>query len=136
MADQQWAALVSEIQSDPLARGYAGMSDAQVLASLNTVDRDNWQALTGSEIVEAIDVTEYKALSVVNRDAVDMVVSSGDAIQTAPGSNARAIFIDAFGGGSTTITVLAAIANPQQSRAQELGISGYVTAYRVGQARA
>ncbi len=35
-----YARLKAEITSDPLARGYSGMTDAQVAASLNTVDRE------------------------------------------------------------------------------------------------
>jgi len=35
-----YAALKNEIMNDPLGRGYAGMNDAQVAVSLNTVDRE------------------------------------------------------------------------------------------------
>lgn len=127
--------LKAEITNDPLGRGYAGMTDAQVAADLNTVNRDNWVPLSSSQIFESIDAAEFVALTPAQQARVDRILGLGSGIQTTPGSQARSELIAVFGGGSTTITTLASIANQQISRAQELGLGvvreGHVTEARL-----
>ena len=61
-----YAILRSEIQSDPLTRGYAGMTDIQVADSLNTVDRTrNRSVITGKEVKERMQSEEYKRLTIL-----------------------------------------------------------------------
>jgi len=56
--------LEDEIASDPLERGYAAMTDAQLLTSINTADRSrNRTSMTGCEVKLQIDTSEYNVLS-------------------------------------------------------------------------
>lgn len=126
--------LKTEIDTDPLTRGYAGMSDQQVADSLNTANRDNWVSLSASQIFEAIDRSEFTALSAGDQGRIDRILGLGSGIQTAPGSQARDEMIAVFGGGSTTISNLLAVANPMQTRGQELGI-GIIRVGQVTEAR-
>lgn len=128
--------LSAELTGDPLGRNYSGMTNAQVVASLTAVDRDNWVTLTAAEIFEAVDLTEMNGLVADKRANVDTVLALGGDLATSPGSKVRSTLVDAFGGGSTTITTLASLANQQISRASELGIAGWVTEGRVAQAKA
>jgi len=134
MADR-YQILTDELNNDPLGRGYAGMSDADVVDSLNTADRDNWVELLSAEVFEVTDRSEFIALSSGNKDRVDRIFSLGSAIPSKPGSNARAELIAVFGSTSVTIQNLASIANQPISRAQELGLGGWVTEGRVAQVR-
>lgn len=115
-------ALVREITADPLGRGYAGMSDAEVVADLQTVYRDNWSALSSSQVFESIDIAEFQSLSAAEQVRVDRILGLGDDIQTAPDTQARAELLAVFSAGSATIAALIVLANPGQSRAQELGL--------------
>ncbi len=114
--------LKDELTLDPLARGYAGMNDAQVVADLNRAIQDNWVMLLSSDIFEAIDVNEFMALSPAQQSRIDRILGLGTEIRTAPSSHARAELLDVFTPGSATITSLIAIANQKISRATELGL--------------
>ena len=128
------AKLRTELTTDPLARGYAGMSDAQVITSLNTANRTITRSVIPSfEVVNAIVATEYAALTQVQRDAVQLVTGAGNV--DANNSNVRAIFQNVFGAGTTTRTNLLALPTVSVSRATELGI-GEVHTGDVAAARA
>ena len=128
--------LVDEIRNDPLARGYSGMTDAQIVTSLNTVDRDNERTtMSAGEVMESIDGTEFAALSAADKTRVDRVLGLGAEIVIGPGNAHNAVQeLLVFGGGSATITALAAMRNQQISRAQEVG-AGIVNLNTVGAAR-
>ena len=127
------AALKSEIDSDPLARGYSAMSDEAVAADLNTVYRTrNKSSLTGDEMFQATDGSEFTALtehkevswlSFCGRNSVD------------PFGSANVAFAQyIFGGGSTTVSNLNSLRTESVSRASELGL-GSVRPGDVTQAR-
>ncbi len=118
----QLGGLKNEIDTDPLARGYAGMTDDELVTSLNTKDRDFWIELTSAQIYALIDLTELAAKSTAEQVRIDRILSLAGQIATAPGANARAEFISVFGGSSTTISNLATVANVPISRATELEI--------------
>ena len=92
--------LEDEIANDPLARGYVGMTDVQLLTSLNALDRPrNRTSMTGREVKTSVDVDEYKLLSdakkqqmieLLKRDDLDLFGLDKD------------ILVDIFGGASTT----------------------------------
>lgn len=130
--------LKTEIDSDPLTRGYSGMTDLQVSDSLNTVNRDNWVPITAAQVYEAVSQSDYDGLDPVIDAAdlaeLDRIFSLGGDIPTAPGGRVRNKLIGIFGGGSTTITNLAAIANQKRSRGVEIGW-GVVTEADVTRAR-
>jgi len=126
-------ALKAELDADPLARGYAAMSDAQASASLNTLDRQKARALMSTdEILQSIVFSEFKALQNADKDNVRMVLSLGS---VDPRGRAADIFVDAFGGASATITALQAARLEPASRVQELDIAPGVTPSDVADAR-
>lgn len=124
--------LKSEIDSDPLTRGYSGMTDAEVAESLNTANRTrNKTTMTGSEILNKIDPTEWNSLTDAQRQTVWDIVHLGT---INPFGIEATLMVNIFTGGSTTITALAAARVESISRAQELGL-GTVREGTVQQAR-
>lgn len=117
-----WAALKAELTDDPLTRGYAGMTDAQVLASLLTQNRSvARQTVRGAEIYNAIVPGEFQALSAAQQQFVRDVFSLGDEIDARPSTNARNVLATIFD-NTTTLTNLAALLSQTISRAEELGL--------------
>jgi hypothetical protein len=113
--------LKDEITNDPLVRGYAGMTNAQVAASLLTKNRaSNRTYLSASEIFEAVDLAEYSALSAAEKGRVDVVLGLGDQIFIGSTSKARAFLAGAFGANTATRTALLASAVTTISRSQEI----------------
>src|SRR5210317_2481053 len=127
-----YVALKSEIVTDPLVRGYSGMTDQEVADDMNTVYRTrNRSVMTGKEVKDRIDVTEWNArtdaqkqlvLAMCNRDDLDPF-----------GIDAQ-IFQDAMAGATTTLGNLTAYRVESVSRSVELGF-GVVTAANVDTAR-
>ena len=114
------AVLKTEITTDPLTRGYSEMTDAEVATSLNTVNRErNKTSLTGTQVLNAVDITEWNALTDAQRQMIWDVVHLGD---INPFGVEATIFIAVFGAGSDTIAALAVIRKGLQSRAIELGL--------------
>ena len=126
--------LAGELTNDPLAIGYSAMTNAEIVASINTANRgSNRDSIPTNEILEAIDSSALLALTgdkavrvwgILAMDSVD------------PFGVAASILVDAFGGGSATITALAALRVEQISRANELGYSGKVREGHVELAKA
>lgn len=111
--------LKTELTTDPLGRGYAGMTAAQVVASMNAKDRNqNKESLSGAEVAEAINGSEYTALGDA---AKDRVINFTLQRSIDPFGFGQTVFIDIFGGGSQTITNLAAARVESVSRAKEIG---------------
>lgn len=118
------ATLTTELTTDPLGRGYAGMSDQAAADSLNTPDRTiEVSSVSGSAIFNAIDPPEFVALTNAQEGFVRDVFSLGDEIDVSTGTNARQVLLDAFGGGTTTRANLAALVQRTVSRADELGLT-------------
>lgn len=115
--------LWNEIDTDPLTRGYDAMSNAQIAGSLNTANRTRQRAtLSSAEIYEHIDSTEFQAKTAAQKEYVRDILGLGENISIGPTSKARTVMLAVFGGGSTTITALAAAAQENISRATELGL--------------
>ena len=113
------AKLKAEITDDPLGRGYSEMTDAEIATSLNTEDRpDNKKTMTSSEVLNAVDITEWNALTDAQRQIIWDVLHIGE---INPFGVEATIFIAVFGGGSDTITALAVARIIYISRASELG---------------
>ena len=123
MADIQ--AIRDELNADPLARGYSGMSDQQAADDLNAETREIIRStLTGSTIFNAIVPSEFTALSADQQQFVRDVFSLGDSVDVGPNTNARDVLLGAFGNGTTTRDNLVAAVTFTQSRAQELNLKG------------
>ena len=111
--------LQDELTNDPLARGYSGMTDAQVAASLNTVDRTRRKlTVPGVDARGATDITEFENLTAADQDRW-ISVTSGAFLNVDQGVD-RSIALALFGAGTTTRTALAALQNEAISRAVEL----------------
>ena len=125
-------ALKTEIDTDPLARGYSGMTDVEVATNLNVVDRTTGKStMEATSVLNAIDKAEYTALTAANKALVWNVLHIGT---INPFGIEADLFVDVFGGGSTTITTLAALRLNNVSRGVELGI-GNVREGNVQEAR-
>ena len=127
--------LTDEIATDPLGRGYAGMTNVQVADSLNnTIDRVvTKEFLTGSEVFNVTDDVEYAALTEAQKTAWDALCAI-DLIDTSNGV-AKAREAELFGVATTTRSNLQTAKQSTVSRAQELGF-GQVDEGDVKQARA
>ena len=125
--------LAAELITDGLSRGYAGMTDAEAAVDLNTEYRErNRTSMSGSEIVNAVDVSEWTGLSDTQRRTVWDIVHMGD---VNPFGVEATLLIGVFGPESTTIGNLAVVRKESISRATELGLSR-VREGTVAQARA
>ncbi len=128
--------LTNEINTDPLVRGYSGMSDEQVAVDLNTVYRTKNRALmSGSEVWEATDLTEYDALSTLGDNNEQMRWIGFCGIESHdPFGNSAQFVINLFGAGSATVISLQDLRVDDVTRGGELGI-GFVKPGNVGEAR-
>lgn len=119
-----------EISTDPLARGYAGMTDQQVADSLmalfDRVPLGN-PTFAASEVMQRIVKAEFTALPATMQRLVWDTLHLG---QINPWGIEADLFVDAFGGGSVTISTLVAWRNTKRiSRAAELGLGRVLVAH-------
>ena len=128
--------LKTELSSDPLAVGYSGMDDAAAAVSLNDTGagRTVVVRMESVDLYEAIDVTEFAALTTEQQRSVDRILGLS-MIDVSPGSKARSVLVDLFPGGSVSRAAIVAAATQAISRATELGL-GEVKVGHVATARA
>ena len=134
-------ALKDELVNDPETLGYSApnagveadaIADVALLMAVNrSVDRET---MSGSEIFEAIDATEWQGRSAEQKDDIRLVIGLGDSIQISAGTKARAILQNALAGSTNSIAELGTISQKTVSRAEELGL-GRVTIGDVQNAR-
>jgi len=118
--------LSTELQSDPLARGYSGMTAVQVVASLLTKNRSRVRArMDSSEIWQSVVISEFKSLTDIQQRNVMALLGFGS---LKPNGKEADLFIDYFGAGSATITALAAARLESISRATEVSIPNVIEA--------
>ena len=124
-------ALKAETDTDPLARGYAGMTEAAVADSLNAINRSrNRTSVSPGEMQRAVDGAEFVALSDVKQRAWLAILS--DSVDP---NNANTIAqVTAIWTSGTTLTNLAALQTEAVSRAVEIGL-GFVKQGHVQEAR-
>ena len=135
-------ALKDELVGDPLVLGYSDgipwqdeVKAAADLALLSVVNRSvDVDTLSGSQLFEAIDDTEWQALSADFKSDIQFVVSLGDNIQSAPGTKARAMLARALAGSATSLAALGVLGSKTVSRAEELSL-GRVTIGMIQNAR-
>jgi len=112
-------------------------ADDQLAADqINALDVSRIKAnMTGAQIIDSVDSTEYAALS-DNKKAQFLSFTSGnETINPAQGGIAQEILVDIFGGGSVTITTLGLLRQETISRATELDF-GFVIIGDIQNARA
>ncbi len=114
--------LLTELRTDPLARGYPTMTNQALFDSLMTVNRPTEKvSVIGSQVFNAIVPSEFNALTTALQQAVrDVFGLSGD-IDVRTGTNARLVLTTAFGAASVTRANIVAGLNKNISRAEEVG---------------
>ena len=132
----RWDVLRGEVLSDPLARGYASMTDEQVAASLNTKDRQVVQPtlVTAKELMARMDpsvaagILQKLESEAANNPVVKWIMSfitgGGEGIDLGH-VNTRAQIDALVAAGVLTATEgasLKALAERTVSRAEELGL--------------
>ena len=115
-------ALKVELTDDPLGRAYSGMSDTAAATSLNEVNRfRNRTTMTGSEILNAVDVGEWTGLSNAEKQTVWDIVHLGE---VNPFGVEATLVLSVFSApDSPTIAALIAVRKESVSRATELGLA-------------
>ena len=115
----------------------AGDSDQVVTDYYNAADvsPDSEIRASREQIMEAINVGEFKALDGATRDAVTLTMLPDSVLIR--GSNARAISLNAFGAGTDTRTNLLTLQTQletaaERTRAQRGGILGNSLAISLG----
>lgn len=115
-----YEALKAEVIGDPLARGYAGMTDKEVSDRVYVVDRTrNRQSMSASEVFNALDMSEFNPLPDASKAKVWDVLGIGD---LNPFGNEASQMAAVFGAGSNSIANLKALRVDEVSRAVELGL--------------
>ena len=125
------AALAAELSGNPGV--YSSLSDAEAAVELNAeVVESNITSMTASEVMNAIDVTEWNALTDAQRQTIWDVLHLGT---INPHGVEATLFQNVFG-ASTTITALQALRVKLISQAAYLKLGGIVRVGHVQQARA
>lgn len=124
-----WGALRDELNNDPLARGYSGMTASQVVDDLNTAYRtQNRGSLSGDEIFQQTDPAEFSNLDDGSGNTADVKgqwMSFCSRASIDPFATANVQYVtQVFGSGSATVTNLGNVRVEDISRAQELGTGG------------
>lgn len=133
-----YAALRAELTTDPLALGYAALTDTQAAATLSALDTGRTQPRTAVPVQEIFNQVEDAAWpsTAILQDKWRGVLSMP--VVDASNTNTRAILGTIFpnsGATAATRTRLLALSTTPVSRATELGL-GTVTAGDVALARA
>lgn len=124
--------LKTELTTDPLGRGYAGMSDEQAATSLNTANRQPFrETLTGGMIAASVVLSELAALTPENQNYVIALFGAGEMPLT---DNLKSELSAVFPNPSNTRTNLIALLKRPGSRAEELRL-GTVTTSNVADAK-
>lgn len=115
--------LRAELTTDPLARGYAGLTADQAAASLNTVNRSRVRSnMSGDEVFQQTVAAEFAALTTASGKQ-PMWVSFCARADINPGAAANVAFVQfIFGPGSATVAALNAARQEAISRAMEIGL--------------
>lgn len=118
-----YTALKAELAVGHPGTGDYDADDAIAAGQLNAVNRTRDKtSLTGSEVLNAIDKTEYLALTDPMKQLVWNVLHIGE---INPFGVEAALFVEAFGQTSATIAALQTKRVEAVSRAEELGL-GFV----------
>lgn len=125
--------LRQHIDADPDARGYSGMSDAEVAVSLSTETKTrNITSMSGTEVAQNIDATDWAGLTA---DEKNQIIGMCGWNTLNPWGVEADIFLSIFGGGSATIIALNAARVETVTDAEYYGFGG-VSAADVETARA
>jgi hypothetical protein len=126
-------ALKNELTNDPIARGYAALSDEAAAKTFEVNDRQpNRIDLDGGLLVASIVRSEYAALSAGDKDYVRLVALASSLPLTATLKTELGAI---FPAGSATRTNLLALLKRPGNRAEELDLGGIPSPSDVANAR-
>jgi hypothetical protein len=127
------AKLKTELDTDPLARGYAALSDEAAAETFKINDRQpNRTDLDGGLLVASIVRSEFAALSAGDKQYVQLVCAASNLPLTA---TLKTELGAVFGPATTTRANLLALMKRPGNRAEELDLGGIPTASDVANAR-
>lgn len=135
MDNAQLVALAAELTTSthPITAVY-NVDNILAAAELNDNNITQIRAqMTGQEIREAADPTEYSALTDIKKDQW-LSYCSGSVMDPKAGGIDQQIVVDIFGGGSVTVTTLSTLRNETVSQSTLLGF-GTVHEGHVAEAR-
>lgn len=126
--------LRDEITNDPLALGYAGMTDQQIADSLNAVNIDvDRDTVPTGEILAAIVPADFVAIADAPRRTYLQMLLATDSVPLGF-ANIRNALLNIFSGRPDTLNALSALQQETVSRARQLGI-GVAHSGDIGKAR-
>lgn len=125
----QRTALRTELLTDPLARGYAGMTDEAAANDLNTPNRQpNRDTITAALLIGAIVKSEFDSLSAANKTYIQTVLNvSGEITIT---TQLRTDLSEVFGAATATRANIVSALKRFSSRCEELFGHGAVCDYQ------
>lgn len=128
-----YAKLKTELTTDPIVRGYAGMGDEAAAATFTAVNRSvNRESTDGGTIAASLVRSEFAALSAGDKQYVQLLVGAVSIPLTATlKTELGAIFAN----GTTTRANLVALLSRPGNRAEEIGLGGVPTTSDVAKAR-
>lgn len=117
-----FATLTTEINTDPMALGYAGKNDAAIAGLLNAVGLSgeivDRSTVTSAQIQEQVVGSEFAALSAVAQ-RLWLAILSIDVVPV-KNANLRAQVLSVWAAGTTTRSNLAALQTKSATRAEVL----------------
>ncbi len=135
--DARLAALKTEIDTDPLARGYAAMTDEQVAANMNAIDRPipipaidakrylqlqgKWGAISDDSRNSVVEATRRACLTLVDALADFAEFDMIDASVSAAVNGALDALVSTGHILATDKTAILALGDDRQSRGVEVG---------------
>ena len=124
--------LTHELSVDELGRGYSTMSDQEAVDDMHIAYRTrNRTSMSSSEILNAVDASEYTSLSNTKKVEFWNLMSIGT---LNPFGVEATLLVNIFGDDSNTITALKALRKESITRVTELGL-GEVKSRNIGYAR-
>lgn len=129
------ADLKAELTLDPLAVGYATLSDSQCADKLNAQTRDGTKLGITKEafLNQVVAWAEVEALTSAKRDILAVMLQA-DNLDLSVGGKPVTYLGTLFGPATATRAAFLALTTPKISRAEELGL-GVVSHTQVAEAR-
>lgn len=137
MTEAELATLNTEIKDDPLTLNYGGKSDPEIAAILNAVNKDysiDREAIDGQELQMAVVISEYVALTDIQRMGWQTLLSAGSGVIAISDTRVKAQIAAIWGALTTTRVNLEALQTRAASRA-EVTVGHSVSMFDVAEAR-
>jgi hypothetical protein len=113
--------LHNEIVNDPAALGYAGKTDAQVVALINALNQSQPRdTISADQLIRAFDPTEFAALTQIQLSRLQIVL--GAEPFSVNDTNIVGILTGIFTGKPTSLNAMGALRTYLTSRAAILGL--------------